>query len=136
MTTTTPEPGAVDAQVANDSTTAVAGALLLAVGVGLGAFGAHGLKETLTPERLATFETAVRYQLFQGLGLLLLAAMARSGKPAPHAQAAVLAGTIIFSGSLYLLVAGGPSWLGAVAPIGGALMISGWLLAAWRFARR
>lgn len=136
MTATTPERRTVEAQVANDSAFAVAGALLLALGVGLGAFGAHDLKETLTSERLATFETAVRYQLFQGLGLLLLAAMARSGKAAPRAATAVLAGTIIFSGSLYLLVAGGPSWLGAVAPVGGALMISGWLLAAWRFSRR
>lgn len=135
MTTPSPEQQPVDAKVTAGTATAVAGALLLAIGVGLGAFGAHGLKETLTPERLATFETGVRYQIFQGLGLLLLAAMARSGKAAPRAAIAVLAGTIIFSGSLYLLVAGAPSWFGAVAPIGGALMIAGWLLAAWRFAR-
>ena len=135
MTTTVPERRPADAKVDAGSSTAVAGALLLALGVGLGAFGAHGLKETLTPERLATFETAVRYQLFQGLGLLLLAALARSGKAAPRAAAMVLAGTVIFSGSLYLLVAGAPSWFGAVAPIGGALMISGWLLVAWRFTR-
>ncbi len=133
--TTTPDRRPIDANVTVGSTTAVAGAVLLAIGVGLGAFGAHGLKETLTPERLATFETGVRYQLFQGLGLLLLAAMGRTGKPAPRAAVAVLMGTIIFSGSLYLLVAGAPSWFGAVAPVGGALMIIGWLLAAWRFAR-
>lgn len=135
MTMTTQDLHPVNAKVNAISASAVAGALLLAVGVGLGAFGAHGLKETLTPERLATFETGVRYQLFQGLGLLLLAAMARSGKAAPRAATAVLAGTVIFSGSLYLLVAGAPSWFGAVAPIGGGLMIVGWLLAAWRFAR-
>lgn len=116
-------------------TAAVAGALWLALGVALGAFGAHTLQDLVTTQRLATFETGVRYQVYQGLGLLLLALFDLLGRGAPRAAMAVLLGSVVFSGSLYLLVAGAPGWFGAVAPVGGALMIFGWLLAAWRFAR-
>lgn len=114
---------------------AVSGAIWLALGVALGAFGAHTLQDLVTPQRLATFETGVRYQVYQGLGLMLLGLFDLLGRGAPRAALAVLAGSVVFSGSLYLLVAGAPGWFGAVAPVGGALMITGWLLAAWRFAR-
>lgn len=111
---------------------AAAGALLAALAVSLGAFGAHALDQVVTPDRIATFETAVRYQMFHALGLLAAAAL---GPAAARAAPWLLAGSLIFSGSLYLLVFTGTSWLGAVAPVGGLLQIGGWLalaLFAWR----
>lgn len=107
-------------------------ALLAATAVALGAFGAHGLEARLTPARLDTFQTAVRYQFFHALALLVLA-----GRPALRRGAApfLSAGTVLFSGSLYLLVASDAGLWGAVAPVGGALMIVGWLVAAWRALR-
>ncbi|MEX2541929.1 MAG: DUF423 domain-containing protein [Trueperaceae bacterium] len=106
---------------------AALGAALAAVAVGLGAFGAHGLREVLTPDRLATFETAVRYQMYHALGLLAAAALgARAVPAAPW----LLAGSLMFSGSLYLLVSTDTGWWGAVAPIGGLLQIAGWLILA------
>lgn len=115
--------------------TASIGALLVALGVALGAFGAHGLTELVTPARLDTFQTGVHYQIYSGLGLLLLGLLGMLGRGTPRAAQIVLAGTVIFCGSLYLLVAGAPAFFGAVAPVGGALMIGGWLLAAWRLWR-
>lgn len=111
---------------------AAVGALLAATAVALGAFGAHGLADLLTAERLATFETAVRYQMFHALGLLAVAAL---GRAAVRAAPWLLAGSLIFSGSLYLLVFSGAGWWGAVAPLGGLLQIAGWLILAvvmWR----
>lgn len=104
----------------------VAGALLAGVGIALGAFGAHALKAALSPEALATFETGVRYQLYAGLGTLALSALPGQRR----APTLLVAGAVIFSGSLYLLAFGSPRWLGAVAPLGGALMIAGFGLAA------
>lgn len=111
------------------------GALLVALGVAAGAFGAHTLQDVVTADRLATFETGVRYQIYAGLGLLLLGLAGHIGRGAPRAALAVLAGAVVFSLSLYLLVAGAPSFFGMIAPIGGALMIGGWLTAAWRFLK-
>lgn len=111
------------------------GALTVGLGVALGAFGAHGLTDLVTPARLDTFQTAVRYQIYSGLGLMLLGTFGFLGRAAPRAALAVLTGTVVFCGSLYVLVAGGPSFMGAVAPVGGALMIGGWLVAAWRLWR-
>ena len=99
------------------------GALLAFLGVALGAFGAHALREIVTPERLGTFETAVRYQMFHALGLLALGAL----PPRTHrAMWPLFLGSVLFSGSLYLLVATGATWLGAVAPVGGVLQLVGW----------
>jgi len=107
-------------------------ALLTGLGVALGAFGAHTLEPILSEARLATFETAVRYQTTQAIGLLLLAsAPTRVRVALPF----LLAGIVIFSGSLYLIVALDVSAFGAVAPIGGVAMITAWTLAAWRFLR-
>ena len=111
------------------------GALLVGLGVALGAFGAHSLEGLVTAARLETFQTAVRYQIYSGLGLMLLGQFAHLGRGAPRAALAVLVGTLVFCGSLYLLVAGAPGFFGAVAPVGGGLMISGWLVAAWRLWR-
>lgn len=111
---------------------AAVGATLAGLGVALGAFGAHALEPLLSEARLATFETAVRYQTHQALGLILLGL---APKPVRLAAPWLLSGTLIFAGALYGLVAFDLSALGAVAPIGGALMIGGWGLAAWRFVR-
>lgn len=107
-------------------------ALFGAVGVALGAFGAHGLKDRLTAPDLAVFETAVRYQMYHAVALLGLSAWIER-TPAPRllwAAGAWIAGTTIFSGSLYLLVLTDTPWLGAVAPLGGVALIAGWLLVA------
>ena len=99
------------------------GALLAFTGVALGAFGAHALRDLVAPERLATFDTAVRYQMFHALALLALQAL----PPRAHrATWPLFLGSLLFSGSLYLLVATGATWLGAVAPLGGALQLAGW----------
>lgn len=117
-------------------TAAAWGALLVGFGVALGAFGAHTLSDLVTPARLATFETGVRYQVYQGLGLLALAALSPRGHVAARAAPLLVAGAIVFSGALYALVAGAPGWLGAVAPVGGALMIAGWAVTAYTLLRK
>lgn len=108
--------------------TAVTGALLAAIAVALGAFGAHALEGRVVPERLETFETAARYLMYHALGLLLLSRLPGTGV----AALLMTIGVFIFSGSLLLLVLTDTGWLGAITPIGGVLMISGWLLTAWR----
>lgn len=110
------------------------GALSAAVAVALGAFGAHALRARLSPELLATFEVGVRYQMYHALALLGTAwAMSRwpGHQPLMLAGWCFVAGTLLFSGSLYLLVLTGNRWLGAVTPLGGGAFIAGWLLLAW-----
>ena len=108
------------------------GALILAVGVGLGAFGAHALRAMVDASALATWHTAVLYQLLHGLGLLLIAALSSQLNPVWQSRSAIfmLAGVLIFSGSLYILVLSGVKWLGAITPIGGVAMILAWLFLA------
>ena len=110
----------------------VAGALLAASGIVLGAFGTHGLRGTLDARALDWWQTAVQYQMWQALGLLALGALPRR---LGLAAAMIAGGAAVFSGSLYLLALTGTRWFGAVTPLGGLLMILGWLLAAWRLAR-
>jgi len=113
------------------------GSVLAGLGVVFGAFGAHALKASLSPQLLATFETGVRYQMFHGLGLLALAwAISRwpERRLIPAAWL-LLAGTVVFSGSLYLLVLTGARWFGAITPFGGLMLIAGWGLVAWRLVR-
>ncbi len=120
--------------------TAALGALLLALAVAVGAFGAHTLAGRLPEARLGTLDTAVRYQFYGGLGLIVMSLLARTGGPGAAAAAARAAallalGVSLFCGALYLLVAGGPPVLGMVAPLGGAAMVLAWLylaLALWR----
>lgn len=98
------------------------------VAVAAGAFGAHGLRGRLTPDLLAVFETGARYQMYHALALLA-AAWAVTRWPGPWPMRAgwlFLAGTIIFSGSLYALALSGLRWLGAITPIGGAAFLAGW----------
>ena len=102
------------------------GGLLAALAVTAGAFGAHALKERLVAEDLAIFETAVRYQMYDALGILACAALAARGFRTGFAPLALLIGTIVFSGSLYLLVLLDVRWLGAITPFGGVAMIVGW----------
>lgn len=109
----------------------VVGAVLGGIGVAAGAFGAHGLRGVVTPERLEVFETAVRYQMFHALALLAAGSLG-----AEKAGWAFLLGVLIFSGSLYLLVLADQGWLGAVTPVGGLLLIVGWVLLAVSAASR
>lgn len=103
------------------------------VAVTLGAFGAHGLRGRLVPDMLLTFEIGVRYQMYHALALLAVGlALARW----PSASIALagwlfIAGTVVFSGSLFVLAVSGQRWLGAVTPLGGAAFIAGWLVLAW-----
>jgi uncharacterized membrane protein YgdD (TMEM256/DUF423 family) len=115
-----------------------AGSILAGLGVVFGAFGAHALGASLSPKTLSTFETGVRYQMYHGLGLLALAwAISRwpERQLVPGAWL-LLAGIIVFSGSLYFLVLTGARWLGAITPIGGVALIAGWGLTAWRLISR
>lgn len=111
----------------------VAGAISAAVAVMLGAFAAHGLRGRLTPDLAATFEVAVRYQMYHALGLLAVGWVASRWPLGAIGAAGILfiVGTLVFSGSLYLLVLTGQRWLGAITPIGGLALIAGWLLLAW-----
>lgn len=111
---------------------AVAG-LLLAIATACGAFGAHALRSHLAPERLQLWETAVRYQFLQSLGLLAVGlAMRTTDGSLLHLAAALLfIGVVLFSGSLYLLALGGPRPLGVLTPLGGLAWIGGWLVFAW-----
>ena len=111
---------------------ALLGCVFMAVGVGLGAFGAHALKARLSPGDLDIFETGVRYQLIHALGLFVVA-WAATRFPSPWVSSAgwlLTAGILVFSGSLYLLVLTNTRWLGAITPLGGVALVLGWLVLA------
>ena len=111
-----------------------AGSILGGSGVALGAFAAHALRARLAADRLATFEIGVRYQMYHSLALLALALAVASWPERGLAPAGwlLVAGTLLFSGSLYLLAVTQTRWIGFVTPVGGVLMIAGWGVAAWR----
>jgi uncharacterized membrane protein YgdD (TMEM256/DUF423 family) len=112
----------------------VAGAVLMALGVMLGAFGAHVLQGQLDPRRLASFQTGVQYHMLHAIGLLAVGLVASvSGASAPLRWSArlMLAGIAFFSGSIYLMTAGAPRWFGMVAPVGGVSFMVAWALLAW-----
>ncbi len=104
------------------------GAVAGFLGVGLGAFGAHGLRARISPEMLAVFETGVRYQMYHALALVLVAAvMPRvSSGLATAAGWSFVAGILLFSGSLYALALTGVPRLGAITPLGGLAFLVGW----------
>jgi uncharacterized membrane protein YgdD (TMEM256/DUF423 family) len=108
------------------------GAASAFVSVAAGAFGAHALRGRLAPELLAVFETAARYQMYHALALLAVAwAMSRwPGALTLWAGWLFIAGTVLFSGSLYALALSGVRWLGAITPFGGAAFLAGWLCLA------
>ncbi len=104
------------------------GAFAMLVAVAAGAFGAHALKTKLSPEMLAVWETAARYQAYHGLALLFVAWLA-DRHPSRAATAAgwlFCLGIVIFSGSLYALALSGERKLGAVTPLGGLALLAGW----------
>ena len=109
------------------------GALSGCLAVAAGAFGAHGLRGRLSPELMAVFETAARYQMYHALALVVVAAIAGRlyGRGPEVAGWLFIAGTVLFSGSLYVLALGGPRWLGAVTPLGGLAFLAGWAVLAW-----
>jgi uncharacterized membrane protein YgdD (TMEM256/DUF423 family) len=111
----------------------IAGAVNAAIAVMLGAFGAHALKEKLSEHYLAIWETAVQYQMFHALGLIAIGILMSSSLIGPITQLTwagwlLLAGIIIFSGSLYILSLTGIGVLGAITPIGGVAFIIGWIM--------
>jgi uncharacterized membrane protein YgdD (TMEM256/DUF423 family) len=118
--------------VSQDRLFATLGAASAIVAVAAGAFGAHGLRARLSPDLLAVFETGARYQMYHALGLLAVAwAVTRWPGPWPvRAGWLFLAGTVLFSGSLYALALTGVRWLGAVTPLGGVAFLAGWLCLA------
>ncbi len=109
------------------------GSLSAGLAVALGAFGAHALKARLTADRLVTFETGVRYQMYHALALLAVALTAAHLSTTSLLNLAgwlFVAGTLLFSGSLYLLCVTGKRWLGAITPFGGVAFIAGWVCLA------
>jgi uncharacterized membrane protein YgdD (TMEM256/DUF423 family) len=106
--------------------------------VALGAFGTHGLEGAVTPARIDTFETGVRYHLGHALALLAVAALgsSRPSRALAWAGRLFVAGILVFSGSLYLLVLLDQPWLGAVTPLGGVSFLLGWVLLAAHFRGR
>lgn len=109
------------------------GSIAMALAVMLGAFGAHGLKKILSEEMVAIFETGVTYHFYHAIGLLIVGMAARylpDSTLLSWSGWLMIAGIIIFSGSLYLLSVSGTRWLGAVTPVGGLCFIASWLLFA------
>lgn len=114
-------------------------ALFGAIGVAAGAFGAHALANLIPADRLDTFETAVRYQMYHVIALIAVAwALTRwSGQSGLLTLSGWLffAGILLFSGSLYILSLSGVRWLGAITPFGGVAFVAGWLLLAYAVFR-
>lgn len=111
----------------------IAGAVNAAIAVAFGAFGAHALKDRLSEHYLAVWETAVQYQMFHAIALLAIGILMSSSLFGPSTQLSwagylILAGIIIFSGSLYVLSLSGIGVLGAITPIGGVAFIIGWIM--------
>jgi uncharacterized membrane protein YgdD (TMEM256/DUF423 family) len=116
----------------------VAGCVAALLAVAAGAFGAHALKARLTPDMLAVFKTGVEYQYYHAFGLILVGFAALHLPASAYLRAAgwvMLAGIVLFSGSLYLLALSGATWLGAVTPLGGVCFIAAWALFAGAFIR-
>jgi uncharacterized membrane protein YgdD (TMEM256/DUF423 family) len=110
-----------------------AAGVLLALATGAGALGAHTLKSHWAPERLDVYDTAVRYQFYHSLGLLGIGLVLRASDLGALRAAAMLivAGIILFCGSLYALTLGAPRIIGAVTPLGGLALIAGWAAFAY-----
>jgi len=111
------------------------GAINAFIAVGAGAFGAHGLKNMLTPEYLAVFKTAADYQLIHGVGLILIGVLSKDfASQYINASAIFMSiGIILFCGSLYALTLSGTKWLGIITPIGGLCFLIAWLTLGLNF---
>ena len=103
------------------------GAVNMVIAVGLGAFGAHGLKNIASAEQLAWWHTATLYLLVHAVGLLIVGLLIRFNYATQTSAWLLQIGVIIFACSLYSMALGAPRWFGAITPIGGVLMIAGWL---------
>lgn len=116
-----------------DSNIIAAGAANMLLAVACGAFGAHGLKTTLASDMLAIWQTAVHYQMVHALGLISIGILLPRGNARWLQRAAMLmlAGIVVFSGSLYLLALSGQRWLGAITPFGGLAFLAAWAMLAW-----
>ncbi|MFZ6648739.1 DUF423 domain-containing protein [Undibacterium sp. TJN25] len=117
----------------NERTIIIVAAINMFIAVGAGAFGAHGLKQVLSAEMLAIWQTAVSYQAMHALGLFAVALLMPRLNPAllGWAGIAMLAGIILFSGSLYALALSGVRVLGAITPLGGLGFLAAWAMVAW-----
>jgi uncharacterized membrane protein YgdD (TMEM256/DUF423 family) len=113
----------------------VIGSIVMALAVGLGAFGAHGLRGRLDAYSMSVYEKAVFYHFIHGLGLLIVSFLPKTGTFSEYATtwvcALLLVGILVFSGSLYLLAVTGNRMLGAITPLGGISFIAAWLMLAW-----
>ena len=141
-----------DHQSPRNSTTTLArlaacGALMAGAAVAMGAFGAHALRHSFAPEQLALWQTAVQYQFWHALALLLLPTIAHGAKARDNGLnnnasgvirigVALALGVLLFSDSLYALALGAPRWLGMLTPIGGLLWLLAWAALAWQLWSR
>lgn len=122
-------------------TLVITAVLFLILAIILGAFGAHGLKELVNEERLQTFEVGVKYQFYQGLGMLVLGLNAEKFKfSLKTIWILLMTGTLMFSVSIYFLsiqdvLGASLKFLGPVTPVGGMLMILGWVILLWKMMR-
>ena len=108
----------------------ITGAVLAAIAVGMGAFGAHGLRTQLSTEMMTVYKTATDYHMYHALGLLLVGIMAKlfpASTMLTWAGIMMIAGILLFSGSLYILSISGIRWLGAITPFGGMAFILAWI---------
>jgi uncharacterized membrane protein YgdD (TMEM256/DUF423 family) len=112
-------------------------AALMATGIGIGALGSHALRTVLAPRQLESLATAVEYQLLNALGLLLVGLLMKTTAVAGLrlVALALMAGIVCFSGGIYLMLAGAPSLLGLVTPVGGVLLIGAWSALAWQLLK-
>ncbi|ABA58539.1 Protein of unknown function DUF423 [Nitrosococcus oceani ATCC 19707] len=109
------------------------GAFIAALGIAFGAFGAHGLRAKLEPRMLEVWQTGVEYHMYHALGLILIGMISHwlgSSALIKWSGGLMLAGILLFSGSLYVLALTGAGWLGAIAPLGGSSFIIAWILLA------
>lgn len=119
--------------------TVAMGAILMLLGVLLGAFGAHALKTRLSSEMLAVYQTGVQYHLLHALGLMLIGVLRhlQTGAMLLRASAWLMGvGVVLFSGSLYALAITNITMLGALTPVGGLFFIAAWVLAVWEMIRK
>lgn len=116
-----------------------AGAVLMLLGVMLGAFGTHALQAQLTPRQLASYQTGVQYQMLHAFGLVIVGIVAQLTDVSRRLRGSarlMVAGIVFFSGSIYVMTAGAPRWLGMVAPVGGMSFMAAWALLAWHVLAR
>ncbi|WP_171040145.1 MULTISPECIES: DUF423 domain-containing protein [unclassified Pseudoalteromonas] len=113
----------------------LAGSFFCMFSVILGAFAAHGLKSRLSDYAIGIFKTAAEYQMVHGLALIAVAILIKWGINLSMAGGFFIAGTLLFSGSLYLLALTGLKWLGPITPLGGLCFIIGWIVILVQVAR-